>query len=287
MLDLVVEYSYRWGYKFNASKSAVLVSGESAASRRLLRSNRTWYLGATVISESDCIKHLGIMLSVFGTSIDHTNRSLTFARSAYFSLNSVGARFGCLHPSTALRLFKAIPLSLLQCGLDVQCLSKTEINNIMLERGQLSILRVISGLPIRAPSVAIHSLLGTLPVDLLVYKAQLSLLHMILSLPDKATSKCILLSRLSNPLVKGFCKNIQETLAVLELPSVDDLIRDLPSKICWKAYVKSILHLLLNDRLLEFAVTMSSLSEVSLIPFKCDVMLCSLYLRMTFQSPDC
>ncbi len=59
-------------------------------------------------------------------------------------------------------------------------------------------------------------------------------------------------------------------LQELDLPSIDELLFDLPSKYSWQAHIKSILHNLLNSRLIESAVSMSSLSEVALIPFKGD-----------------
>ena len=119
MLDIAGMYAYKWQYTFNANKSKVMVFGESAASRRELRKSRLWYISGSIIAESDSISHLGITLSLSGSSLNHTMKSISLARSSFYSLHSVGPRFGCLHSTTALKLFKAFPLSILRFGLEV------------------------------------------------------------------------------------------------------------------------------------------------------------------------
>lgn len=87
--------------------------------------------GGVKIEEADSVTHLGIVLSCSRSSLNHTLKCVSSARSAFFSLHSVGPRFGCLHPTTSL--FKAFPLSILQFGFkfEVIFLSQTEI--LMLE----------------------------------------------------------------------------------------------------------------------------------------------------------
>ena len=69
----------------------------------------------------------------------------------------------------------------------------TSTETKMLKRCQLSVLRIIMGLPARAATIAIHHLAGTLPFKFLVYKSHLSFLHCILSLPDAAVSRAVFL----------------------------------------------------------------------------------------------
>ncbi len=76
--------------------------------------------------------------------IDHSSKCITSARSAFYSLQGVGSRFGCLHVCTSLKVFKSISLPLLLFGCEVLFPPKSLIT--MLERCQLSILRVILGL---------------------------------------------------------------------------------------------------------------------------------------------
>ncbi len=160
-----------------------MVFGECSRSRPRLSEYRSWYLGSSLISEKDSVTHLGIVLSVSPSLIDHSSKCIMSARSAFYSLQGVGSRFGCLHVCTSLKVFKSISLPLLLYGFEV--LFPPNSLFTMLDRCQLCILRVILGLPDRVSTIAIHHLTGTLPFKLLVYKAHMSL-YRLLALPDDA-----------------------------------------------------------------------------------------------------
>ncbi len=51
-----------------------------------------------IINEEDEAHHLGILKSVFPSTMPRTNERASRGRSAFFVLNAVGARFG--HPET-------------------------------------------------------------------------------------------------------------------------------------------------------------------------------------------
>ena len=127
MLDIVAKYAKQWCYTFNAKKSKVMVFGKSMASRKILSCFRVWAIDGRSISETNLIRHLGITLCITGSSLNHTLRSIASSRSAFYSLQYLGPRFGCLHPITALKLFKTIPLSILRFGLDAVYPTKSEL----------------------------------------------------------------------------------------------------------------------------------------------------------------
>ena len=262
MLDIASRYSYNWQYTFNPSKSKVMVFGESSVSRKRNRSDRSWFINSFLIAETDTWVHLGITLSVSRSSLYHTLHSISSARSAFFSLQSIGSRFGCLHPSTSLKLYKAMVLPILIFGLEVVFPSASEI--LMLERCQLSIFRIILGLPVRAPSYAIHYLLGTLPIKLLLLKAHLSFLFRLLSLPDNNIFKRLFLSRFHNSQY-GFSNHIVSILNELDFPDVDELTTIFPSKLAWSAFVKCTLYLHFYDLLDSEVHKMPSLAQISII----------------------
>ena len=260
MLDITSKYAHKWQYTFNTRKSKVMIFGESASSRKALRASRIWSMNGYSISETDSISHLGITISLSGSSLNHTLKSIASARSAFYSLQSAGPRFGCLHPITALKLFKAVPLSILRFGLEVIFPTKSEI--LMLERCQLAILKSIVGLPTRSSNAAVHFLLGTLPMRLLIIKAHLSLLFRILTLPDSATAKAILLARYETSSSNCYSRRIGMILQELDLPFVKDLLSSFPTKLAWKAHVRATLLILVDEQLKQAALNMHSLNYV-------------------------
>jgi hypothetical protein len=88
------------------------------------------------------------------------------ARGAFFALTPYGVRFGCLHPKTSQRLYYSYVRPILTFGLDVVNITKSEI--LILERAQLTIQRIILGVPTRTATSAIHAVLCSLPVNLLI-----------------------------------------------------------------------------------------------------------------------
>ena len=95
----------------------------------------------------------------------------------------------------------------------------------MLERAQLSILRIILGVPTRAPSLGIHYLLGTLPLQFLKH---FSFLHNLLSLPENAGPRRLFVHCFKFCPSKGFCGYTSEAL---NLPSTEELIEHLHERL--------------------------------------------------------
>ena len=64
LLDVTTGYVARWQHTFNATKSFVLVFGESAHSCSVLHAQHHWHISSQDFCECDDIKHLGILRSV-------------------------------------------------------------------------------------------------------------------------------------------------------------------------------------------------------------------------------
>jgi hypothetical protein len=239
MLDKAHSYASLWHYSFGAAKSMILVFGESATSRKILRQSRSWNIGGEIIQEVDTAKHLGILFSVTSSTLNHTLKSVTSARGAFYALTPYGARSGCLHPKTSMRLYYSYVRPILLYGFDLITPTNSEL--VILERAQLTILRIILGVPTRTSTIAIHAILGTLSIKYLIYYRQLLLLHSILSLPPSSTQRRLLLSRLHTANKRSFITNVQEILTELDLPDVVLLSQQLPSKRSWKCLIKTLL----------------------------------------------
>ena len=154
-------------YRLNSSKSVILVFSESPRSRALARSNRQWLLAGQQLQEVEEYDHLGILRSVHYSTLARTWERCAAARSAFFVLNAVSSRFGCLHPVTSYRLYSTLSLPIILYGCELWTISKTE--SLMLECVHRKILRTIQGLPVRCPSVALTSLLGSRDIYILLF----------------------------------------------------------------------------------------------------------------------
>ena len=146
MLDIVTQYTSQWQYNLNPNKSVVMVIGEAARTRAQAREWRRWLLGGRPLQKVDGQLHLGILRTVHPSIIHHTLERCTSGRSAFFALNSVGSRFGSLHPSTSYRLYNTLSIPILLYGAELWTPTKTEL--IMLEQVHRKILRTRSPYPL-------------------------------------------------------------------------------------------------------------------------------------------
>ena len=157
-LDIVSLYASCWRYEINAQKSSILVFGESPTSRQQNRSVRKWLVHNSIIPECDVQRHLGVVRSVHPSSVLRTVEHCSAGRSTFFALNTVGFRFGCLHPTTSYRFYSSVCIPILLYGCELWSLTGCEIT--ILERAHSTILRTIQGLPLRCHSKALQSLMG-------------------------------------------------------------------------------------------------------------------------------
>ena len=98
LLEIVFHYSRRWKYQLNVSKTKILVFGSR------IPPAPQWSLGDGLVTVESEHFHLGVLRSVTN-SMSRTLHHLSNGRSSFFALYKYGARFGCLHPVSALKLY--------------------------------------------------------------------------------------------------------------------------------------------------------------------------------------
>ena len=172
MLNIVSSCALVWHYEFNAQKSSVLVIGESPLSRRLARPKKCWYIQGSLIQEKNEQKHLGILHSVSFSTVTRTVEHCSSGKTAFFSLNAIGSRFGCLHPLTSYLLYCSLCILIMLYGCELWSLTKTEV--VILERVHRKILRTIQGLPTRCSASAVLSLLVSTCMHSTIHQRQLT-----------------------------------------------------------------------------------------------------------------
>ena len=212
--------------------------GESPISRAHCHPLRYWSINNATIPEADKQHHLGVLRTVYPTSVQRTVERCSAGRGAFFSLNVVGTRFGCLHPLTSLRLYSTFCRPVMLYGCELWVPSKLEF--LMLERVHRKILRTIQGLPIRCSRLALQILVGLPSVSSIIFQRQLAFLHSFSAMSPNSLPLQLMLLRLSSLPRKGLIFHLQHILVELSLPSLSDILRGSWSRSVWKRQVKSI-----------------------------------------------
>ena len=138
------EYSERWQFTFNITKTVILTFGEKEEEHILNCGTRNWKLGSSDISEKDTWSNLGKVWVINKHSSTVISMAVGKGREVCFFLMSLGSRYGGLNTITASYLWKQIGIPKFLYGSELWKLSKTDI--IELERVQNIMLRIIKGL---------------------------------------------------------------------------------------------------------------------------------------------
>ncbi len=126
-------------------------------------------------------------------------------------------------------------------GSEIWLTTKTE--RLMLERTHRKILRTIQGLPIRCPSKALTSLLGSRDISSFISQRQLTFINSIAAMTSDDLPRQVLVARLANPTLSGIIPLWNQLLDSLNLPSIEELLSSHKSKHSWKSSIKRLLNI--------------------------------------------
>ena len=236
MLDITEEYANKWRYSFNIRKTKVMVFG----SRRTQDNPaHTWTLNGQPIDIVESHHHLGVLLTSRGPNTCRIIKHINMGRASFYSLNRVGSRFGCLHPTTTHKLYNSICIPKMLYGAELWNTNKSEM--LMLERANRKILRTIQGLPTRCPTVALTSLIGASSIKDTTQRNRLTFLASTLALKPSALPKRILLSRSRHATPTSWCSLVEKDLDQLNLPDLSHWTSAPPHKKPWKKAISNII----------------------------------------------
>ena len=162
-------------------------------------------------------------------------------RSAFFALNTVGSRFGCLYPVTSYKLYSTSSIPIMVYGSELWSITNTELN--ILEHAHHKILRTIQGLPIRCPAAALQSLIGSRSISSYISQRQLAFTNSIINMQASDLPKWLLETRVGNPRAKRITVTWKNLLDELCLPSIKQLLSTSGHKEIWKRSVKRLLNI--------------------------------------------
>ena len=131
MINKMEEYSNKWRFIFNPSKTFIVTFGESTQAFQRNKDTRTWYLYNRPMEEKQYCEHVGILLSGNFSGHKRTQEMVNKGKEIIASLMSVGVRPGGLNPICAAEIWKSVglPKVLYACHLWWN-LSQTDMNDL-------------------------------------------------------------------------------------------------------------------------------------------------------------
>ena len=247
MLNICYNYSKKWRYMINPSKSNVIIFGESNNIQKMLCNERSWILGNSAIIENTDGKHVGIMLKNDMRSTDRTLNANKKLRASFMSIIGVGSHPDQLNPITSKKIYSSIclPRALFGCEL-WGILSKTEYQ--ILEKTHRFCIKYLQGLPRRTRTDVCTAMLGITDLTSFIHIRQLLFLRRLCNLPRHSRVKGLFLFML----VSGYSRqrNAHKSItdSLLSLLRKYDLYKYLdifiesglfPSTHEWKRIVKT------------------------------------------------
>ncbi|MES9880604.1 MAG: reverse transcriptase family protein [Sedimenticola sp.] len=244
MMGICFNYSRKWHYKYNASKSAVIVFNETKYD--FCTRDRTWKLGTEIVHERTEYTHLGIVCEKEMGNSENATIAATRLRCTFFGLINSGIHQHGLHPITSKKIYEllVIPRGLYGCEL-WNDLNTNEL--LLLERSHRSCVKFLQGLPRRTNTDVCNSLIGTHSLESFIDRNKLRFFGQMCMLPGTKLVKIVFLNRLTSycndpSALRGFIPDIFRIIAKYGLDHILWSFIDsgvFPSKYAWKQTVHS------------------------------------------------
>ncbi len=248
MLDICFQYSINWRYKLNATKTKIIVFGETIRMYNKLCKLRQFKLGANLVEETLSIKHVGVILTKMLDSKDIVHNACQKGRGSFAAIVGFGARSHSLNPITAGKLYKQVIIPTVLYGAELWGhLPAREI--LELERMQRLCLKVSQGLRKTTRSDMCHSLLGMPRISAFVDKSALLFVQRLCSLPEHAVSKMVFVHRLAQTDIPRADNRsvVYHLVSLMESYGLSESIinfkdnGEFPTKAAWRAKVMDVL----------------------------------------------
>ena len=202
MINICYEYSIKWRYRLNPSKTQTMVFGETMHTYKRLSRLRHFKLGDTVLKEVQSVKHVGIILNRSLDTKDIAENACQKGRGSFAAVVGFGARTVALNPLTSGKVYRQVVIPSTLYGAELWC-NLTNGQSEDLEKMQRFCLKVAQGLIRTTRSDMCHTLLGMPRISAFIDKSILLFLQRLCKLPENAISKQVFVRRLEQVLDEG------------------------------------------------------------------------------------
>ena len=236
MLNISHQYACDHRYTIHPEKSVVVTKGRN---KKVLQEENSLTLSETQITIANSTKHLGLIRSVKQESKLNITERISVARKTLYMLLNTGVHGNTgINPKISYKIYQCYVLPRLLHALECISITKSDLNE--LELFHRKTLKSMQSLPSYTATSAVLLLLGALPIEGEIHRRQLSLLYGILQ-SDNSIVKGILdrQSTVYSNDQESFCGKISEILDLYQLPPLEHLYNNLPTKEVWKTTVKN------------------------------------------------
>ena len=157
-MNICFDYSVRWRYEFNNSKSGIVTFGETKAQHFISMNKRSWVSGSETVEELYEYKNLGVLKNYVGSfsssvidNIEKTQKKVGMFFSANFDRRKV-------NPFVYIKFWRQACLPSLLFGSELFTVAPNLLHK--LERCQMWFLKIIFFVPKFAPNLLILQLAG-------------------------------------------------------------------------------------------------------------------------------
>ena len=262
MLAIASSYSGDRRYIIHPQKTNIVC--KRCAAKDKGATCRQWMLGSKPIEQTSETTHLGLLRSEDKENHRNIEERISLARRTGYSLMKSGFHgSNGVGPKVSLKIYQSYIIPRLLYSMEVLNLNKTETK--MLTDFHVNLLRRIQALPARTALPAVYLLLGALPLEAELHKKHLSLLYSIINSQNKTFHQLISRSIILDEDQQGsFFGRVKVILAQYSLPSIEQLMQDLPTKLQWKRQTKTAISGYWTRTLVEEGTTKSTLQHCCL-----------------------
>ena len=219
VLKIVYNYSCRWRFHYNASKSAIMVYGESKRIASRNAKYRNFQLGKEKVKEKIEYDHVGVKNCLFNNSTPRTEDRISRGRRAFNAISSIGIKKRGVCMNVCTTVFWAIIMPIVSYGSELWVLQPDEVD--LLRKFQRYIGRRCQRFPKRSPNYSTFTPLGWIDIIRFIKVKKLLFLRSILIMQDDAICKRILRAKstiyMDNPEVGVRNTNISPTYELLNV----------------------------------------------------------------------
>ena len=124
--NMVCEYGKKWRFRFNASKSAVLVFGEDKKTNMNNSKYRAFRLGSDGVKEKVTYDHVGVKMRIFSGNVTRVEEKISKGRKTLNASSGLGLRKNGLNMGTCSIIFWQVVVPSVSIGCEVWVMSEKD-----------------------------------------------------------------------------------------------------------------------------------------------------------------